>query len=252
MPGRSSAGDPPIVAAPLPARTYSTSSSALLTFVSPARRAEQALLELLASARGRRTAATPRPTGCKNAFFTQRTWENLVKAATVGGPRRALRQTVRTSARLSGRNPKGGKLMVRRVGWVAIAAFAAVLAIVSAAAARPSAQAAATASCTKGVSIGMQAPITGPAGSIGADQLHWAQFYFTQWNKSEQAQDPSRPGGHAARSVEGVDDRAGVSPRTRRSWASSARRAATRSRRSRRSSRRRVSRSPPDRPPACR
>ena len=73
--------------------------------------------------------------------------------------------------------------MVRRIGWVAIAAFAAVLAIVSAAAARPSAQAAAGASCTKGVSIGMQAPITGPAGSIGADQLHWAQFYFTQWNK---------------------------------------------------------------------
>jgi branched-chain amino acid transport system substrate-binding protein len=73
--------------------------------------------------------------------------------------------------------------MVRRVGWVAVAAFAAVLAIVSAAAARPSAQAAATASCTKGVSIGMQAPITGPAGSIGSDQLHWAQFYFTQWNK---------------------------------------------------------------------
>ncbi len=74
--------------------------------------------------------------------------------------------------------------MVRRVGWVAVAAFAAVLAIVSAAAARPSAQAAASASCTKGVSIGMQAPITGPAGSIGADQLHWAQFYFAQWNKT--------------------------------------------------------------------
>jgi len=73
--------------------------------------------------------------------------------------------------------------MLRRVGWVAIAAFAAVLAIVSAAAARPSAQAAASASCSKGVSIGMQAPITGPAGSIGADQLHWAQFYFSQWNK---------------------------------------------------------------------
>ena len=72
--------------------------------------------------------------------------------------------------------------MVRRVGWVAVAAFAAVLAIVSAAAARPSAQAAATASCTNGVSIGMQAPITGPAGSIGADQLHWAEFFFTQWN----------------------------------------------------------------------
>jgi branched-chain amino acid transport system substrate-binding protein len=30
----------------------------------------------------------------------------------------------------------------------------------------------------------MLAPITGPAGSIGSDQLHWAQFYFSQWNKT--------------------------------------------------------------------
>jgi ABC-type branched-subunit amino acid transport system substrate-binding protein len=74
--------------------------------------------------------------------------------------------------------------MVRRFGLIAVAAAALVLAIVSAASARPTAQAAATASCTKGVSIGMQAPITGPAGSIGSDQLHWAEFYFTQWNKT--------------------------------------------------------------------
>jgi len=74
--------------------------------------------------------------------------------------------------------------MVRRVGVVALAASVVVLAIVSAAGARTTAQAAANASCTKGVSIGMQAPITGPAGSIGSDQLHWAQFYFTQWNKT--------------------------------------------------------------------
>jgi branched-chain amino acid transport system substrate-binding protein len=32
------------------------------------------------------------------------------------------------------------------------------------------------------VSIGMLAPITGPAGSIGSDQLHWAQFFVSQWN----------------------------------------------------------------------
>ncbi|HKT44071.1 MAG TPA: branched-chain amino acid ABC transporter substrate-binding protein [Gaiellaceae bacterium] len=74
--------------------------------------------------------------------------------------------------------------MVRRFGLIAVAAAALVLAIVSAASARPAAQAAATASCTKGVSIGMQAPITGPAGSIGSDQLHWAEFYFNQWNKT--------------------------------------------------------------------
>ena len=30
----------------------------------------------------------------------------------------------------------------------------------------------------------MLAPITGPAGSIGADQLHWAQFFIAQWNKA--------------------------------------------------------------------
>jgi len=32
------------------------------------------------------------------------------------------------------------------------------------------------------ISIGMMAPITGPAGSIGSDQLHWAQFFVSQWN----------------------------------------------------------------------
>jgi branched-chain amino acid transport system substrate-binding protein len=65
-----------------------------------------------------------------------------------------------------------------------VAAAAVVLAMVSAAAARPAAKATATASCSAGVSIGMLAPITGPAGSIGSDQLHWAQFYVTQWNKT--------------------------------------------------------------------
>jgi len=61
----------------------------------------------------------------------------------------------------------------------------AALAIVASAVARPAATSAATAgaSCKNGVTIGMLAPITGAAGSIGSDQLHWAQFYFTQWNK---------------------------------------------------------------------
>ena len=39
--------------------------------------------------------------------------------------------------------------------------------------------------CGKSVSIGMMAPITGPAASIGNDQLHWAQFYVGQWNKNK-------------------------------------------------------------------
>jgi len=42
--------------------------------------------------------------------------------------------------------------------------------------------AAGSASCSGTVSLGMMAPITGPAGSIGSDQLHWAEFYVTQWN----------------------------------------------------------------------
>jgi branched-chain amino acid transport system substrate-binding protein len=74
--------------------------------------------------------------------------------------------------------------MVRRLGLIAGAVGVVVLAIVSAAAARTAATTAATASCSNGVTIGIQAPITGPAGSIGSDQLHWASFYFTQWNKT--------------------------------------------------------------------
>jgi branched-chain amino acid transport system substrate-binding protein len=65
-----------------------------------------------------------------------------------------------------------------------VAALAA-LAIVASAVARP---AAATASCSNGVSIGMLAPITGPAGSIGSDQLHWAQYGVSQWNKTNKLQ----------------------------------------------------------------
>jgi branched-chain amino acid transport system substrate-binding protein len=72
---------------------------------------------------------------------------------------------------------------MRKYGFVATAAILAALAIVASAVARPAAPAAATASCKGGVSVGMLAPVTGPAGSIGSDQLHWAQFYFTQWNK---------------------------------------------------------------------
>ena len=75
--------------------------------------------------------------------------------------------------------------MLRRFGLIVSLAAVAALAIVAAAVARPAATlASGAASCSKGVSIGMLAPITGPAGSIGGDQLHWAQYYFTQWNKA--------------------------------------------------------------------
>ena len=76
--------------------------------------------------------------------------------------------------------------MLKRVGLIATAASVAALAIVASAIARPATVAATSAlSCKKGVSVGMLAPITGPAASIGSDQLHWAQFYFNQWNKNK-------------------------------------------------------------------
>lgn len=75
---------------------------------------------------------------------------------------------------------------MKRIGLVAIVGVLAALALVAAAVARPTASAAASAvKCSRGVSIGMLAPITGPAASIGGDQLHWAQYYFTQWNKGK-------------------------------------------------------------------
>jgi branched-chain amino acid transport system substrate-binding protein len=72
---------------------------------------------------------------------------------------------------------------------VGVVAAATALAVVAAAFAHTSgtraaqrAAAAGAISCTKSVTIGMMAPITGPAASIGDDQLHWAQFYIQQWN----------------------------------------------------------------------
>jgi len=79
-------------------------------------------------------------------------------------------------------------LTFRKIALVAIASTVAALAVVVGAAARttsPASTTAATAiSCSKGVTIGVMAPITGPAASIGADQLHWAQFMATRWNKA--------------------------------------------------------------------
>ena len=39
-------------------------------------------------------------------------------------------------------------------------------------------------SCANPIQIGMIGPFTGPVASIGDDQLHWAEFYVTQWNAS--------------------------------------------------------------------
>src|ERR1044071_9514374 len=78
--------------------------------------------------------------------------------------------------------------MVKRVSLVAATVMMAAFAIVASAAARPTTVAASSLSCTKGVQIGMMAPITGPAASIGGDQLHWAQFFAQQWNKTHKLQ----------------------------------------------------------------
>ena len=70
---------------------------------------------------------------------------------------------------------------------VLIAAGLAVLAsaaIVTAAVAKPAAQngAASLASCTN-VSLGVNAPLTGPAGFLGQEQLSWAAFAVSKYNK---------------------------------------------------------------------
>lgn len=74
---------------------------------------------------------------------------------------------------------------MRKRGAIAIAVVAALSAIAVVAVTTASATSTRTAAKNCGtVTIGMSAPITGPAASIGGDQLHWAQFYVAQWNKN--------------------------------------------------------------------
>jgi branched-chain amino acid transport system substrate-binding protein len=51
----------------------------------------------------------------------------------------------------------------------------------------PARSAAATKSvkCGKVRTIGVAAPLTGPASSIGVQQLHWAQYFVKRWNKAK-------------------------------------------------------------------
>jgi branched-chain amino acid transport system substrate-binding protein len=73
---------------------------------------------------------------------------------------------------------------MRRLGMIAAVAALAAMAVASTAGARSSSAAASTVSCAKGVTVGVMAPITGAAASIGADQLHWAQFMAAKLNKT--------------------------------------------------------------------
>src|SRR6266704_5211957 len=50
--------------------------------------------------------------------------------------------------------------------------------------ARSGVNASALVKCGKTRSIGLMAPFTGPAASIGINQVHWANFYKTNYNKT--------------------------------------------------------------------
>jgi branched-chain amino acid transport system substrate-binding protein len=72
-------------------------------------------------------------------------------------------------------------------------AFSAALAVVAAAYATPersaapavqSGSGAALVKCGKTRTIGFMAPVTGPAASIGIQQVHWAQYYVSTYNKT--------------------------------------------------------------------
>ena len=49
---------------------------------------------------------------------------------------------------------------------------------------RVSAAAAAKVKCGKVRTIGMAAPVTGPASDIGNQQIRWAKYFVKRWNKS--------------------------------------------------------------------
>ena len=80
--------------------------------------------------------------------------------------------------------------MLKKLGLVAV--LGALISVVVATTAwgsakapnRVSAVAASTIKCGKVRTIGMAAPITGPASDIGNQQVHWAKYYVKRWNSS--------------------------------------------------------------------
>jgi branched-chain amino acid transport system substrate-binding protein len=81
--------------------------------------------------------------------------------------------------------------MLKKVGAVAV--LAASISIVVATTAwgsakaptRASKAAAATVTCGKTRTIGLAAPYTGPASSIGQQQVHWVQYFVKKWNSQK-------------------------------------------------------------------
>src|SRR5438270_4020960 len=87
--------------------------------------------------------------------------------------------------RLLGRNHEGGICMKRSLFALLVAAFAFAAAGTGGASTRsPQAAGAALVKCGKTRTIGFMVPATGPAASIGINQIHWAKFYVAQYNKS--------------------------------------------------------------------
>src|SRR5579864_7294334 len=75
--------------------------------------------------------------------------------------------------------------MVRRSLPIAVGGAVAAVALVLAGIASPAApKAPSGVSCSIPVQIGMEGPFTGPAASIGDDQLHWALYAASVWNAS--------------------------------------------------------------------
>jgi len=74
--------------------------------------------------------------------------------------------------------------MVKRALLISVSLACASVALAAAATASPTATTAApyAVSCSNPIQIGMIGPFTGPVASIGDDQLHWAEFFVSQWN----------------------------------------------------------------------
>ena len=84
--------------------------------------------------------------------------------------------------------------MVRRSLLIAVGGAVASVALVFAGVASPAKPAAPSGvSCSIPIQIGMEGPFTGPASSIGDDQLHWALYAANVWNASHTPK-PSGPG----------------------------------------------------------
>src|SRR5437773_5342811 len=79
------------------------------------------------------------------------------------------------------------KVMVAAVFAVALSILAATALGLAKAPARvaSSSLAAKTIKCGKTRTIGMAAPITGPAADIGDQQVRWAKFFVKRWNAAK-------------------------------------------------------------------